>query len=268
MGGSLPHLLDKIMETISEMYMGIDPTAGRSPYTWAILDECGHLVYLEESDLEEVIGIMEKQKPISVAVNAPGGLNKGLVRTRLAEENQTRNPRGVDLRMCEYELRERGINVPPTPSRYEVCPTWIQMGINLTVQLEERGYKKFNKKGTDPQLLEVNTHAIFCALLKQVPLPKPSLEGRIQRQLVLHEHGEDIIDPMDFFEEITRHRILRGSLPMDYVYASHELDALAAAFVAWFVKLSPEEITSVGDQEEGEIILPVKKLEENYNLSV
>ena len=252
------------MEINSEIHLGIDPTAGRSPFTWAALDERGQLVCLEEGGLEEVLRFTEEKKPLFVAINAPSGLNRGLVRTRLARETQTINPRGADLRLCEYELRERGIQVPPTPSRKEICPTWIQMGLNLHLDLEKRGYLTFNKTSTGHQRLEVNTHAIFCVLLQQVPLPKPTLEGRIQRQLVLHESGEGILDPMDYFEEITRHKILRGSLPMDSVYASHELDALAAAFVAWSVKRDPENVTIVGDNDEGEIIIPVKELRENY----
>jgi hypothetical protein len=113
--------------------------------------------------------------------------------------------------------------------------------------------------------LETNPHAVFCALLGQLPLPKPTLEGRLQRQLALHAQGADITDPMDFFEEITRHRFLRGILPMEYIYTSEELDALAAAFTAWCVLNRPDEVIAVGEKEEGQLILPVAELREEYH---
>jgi len=263
MGGSLPHLLDMMMNTDSETYLGIDPTAGSAAYTWAALDERGHLLVLEAGEQDEVVAYVQQHKPVQVALNAPSQTNQGVVRKRLMHENPGLNPRGADLRLCEYELRERGIHVPPTPSRLEICPAWIQMGINMHAELAKLGYRH-NDKANPQQMMEVNSHAIFCSLLQQVPLPKPTLEGRIQRQLVLHEFGVGMVDPMDFFEEITRHRILRGSLPMDYVYSPQELDALAAAFAAWSVKQHPEEVTIIGDVEEGQILLPVSGIIESY----
>ena len=76
-------------------------------------------------------------------------------------------------------------------------------------------------------------------LLGQLPLPKPTLEGRLQRQLVLFEQDMGIKDPMEFFEEITRHRLLKGILPIECIYTSEELDALVAAFTAYLAVNQP-----------------------------
>ncbi len=65
--------------------------------------------------------------------------------------------------------------------------------------------------------LETHPHAAFCALLGQLPLPKPTLEGRLQRQIVLYEQGMGIKDPMGFFEEITRHKLVAGH-PSDGIH--------------------------------------------------
>ena len=62
---------------------------------------------------------------------------------------------------------------------------------------------------------------------------RQSLEGRLQRALILYEEGLQIPDPMDFFEEITRHKLLQGVLPAENVYTSRQLDALVMAYVAW-----------------------------------
>jgi hypothetical protein len=102
-------------------------------------------------------------------------------------------------------------------------------------------------------------------LLGQLPLPKPTLEGRLQRQVALFEHGEGIKDPMEFFEEITRHKLLHGIFPMELVYAAEELDALIAAYLAWCVINSPQDMIFIGDKQEGQIALPVAGLKENYN---
>lgn len=50
-----------------------------------------------------------------------------------------------------------------------------------------------------------------------VPQPE-TLEGLIQRQLVLFEAGMRIKDPMDFFEEITRYKMVKGIFPMELLY--------------------------------------------------
>ncbi len=47
-----------------------------------------------------------------------------------------------------------------------------------------------------------------------------------------------IKDPMEFFEEITRHRLLKGVLPEEFIYSAEELDAMVAAFTAYMVSQS------------------------------
>ena len=91
-----------------------------------------------------------------------------------------------------------------------------------------------------------------------------SLEGRLQRQLVLHSQGLDIPDPMRFFEEITRYRIIKGMLPLEVLYEARKLDALAAAFTAWVAATAPSEVTLLGHPDEGLMVLPVSELKPRY----
>jgi len=95
-------------------------------------------------------------------------------------------------------------------------------------------------------------------------MPKPSLEGKIQRQLLLYEKGVRLKDPMDFFEEITRHKMLKGVWPLELLYQPEQLDALVAAYIAWLAIHKPETITTVGNPKEGVIVLPVEHLKEKY----
>jgi predicted nuclease with RNAse H fold len=241
----------------STAFIGIDPSGGRSPFTYAALDSNLKLLTLSAGELDDVLAFLGGQKAAYVAVNAPSGPNLGLVRKKVEKDSLTPGHlRGVEMRLVEYELRERGINVLPTPARRDVCPSWMQMGFALYQRLDQAGCKSYPTKDATHQWLETHPHAVFCSLLARTPLPKPTLEGRLQRQLALHEQGLGIKDPMEFFEEITRHRLLGGILPMEWIYLPEELDAIAAAFVASLAAKGEMKIEVLGAREEGQIVLP------------
>ena len=61
---------------------------------------------------------------------------------------------------------------------------------------------------------------------------------------------------MDFFEEITRHHVLAGVMPMELLYSASELDALAAACVAWMLVNKPVQVDLTKDTGEGMIVIP------------
>jgi predicted RNase H-like nuclease len=140
----------------------------------------------------------------------------------------------------------------------------MQMGFSLHRRLDGLGYHSFPAEESSRQCLEVYPHACFAVLLEVIPFPKYSLEGRLQRQLALHEKNLNVPDPMRIFEEITRHRLLKGILPVENLYSPGELDALVAAFTAWMAATRPDEITLLGDPAEGQIVLPVAGLKARY----
>ncbi len=43
-----------------------------------------------------------------------------------------------------------------------------------------------------------------------------------------------------------------------------ELQALALAYTAWMAANHPEEISVLGDVQEGQIVVPVKKMKDRY----
>jgi predicted RNase H-like nuclease len=139
------------------------------------------------------------------------------------------------------------------------------MGMQLYVELRNIGGQPLSKLEASIRWIETHPHAAFSALLGHLPLPKPSLEGRLQRQLVLFECNLGINDPMEYFEEVTRHRILSGNLPKEMIYSAEELDALVAAYTAYLFYHLPNETTRVGDVGEGQIIIPVKELKVKYS---
>jgi hypothetical protein len=249
-------------------FIGVDPSGGRKPFTYAALDGERKLLALGDGEIEEVLAFMGGQRSAYVAVNAPYQPNKGLVKQEEVKRSLAplhQPGRGAEMRLAEHLLREHGIVVANTPSRSDLAPTWMQMGFSFYQKLMAMGYVCY-PEGSEAthQWLETHPHAAFCVMLGQAPLQKHSLEGRLQRQLILHEVGLGIQDPMGFFEEVTRHRLLKGALPLDHLYQPGELDALAAAYTAFMAAKHPNQVMMVGVPEEGRIIIPVSELKQKY----
>ena len=247
-------------------FLGIDLSGGRHPFTYAALDEDCQLMALASGEVEEVLAFVGELQGTVMAVNAPHNPNRGLVRKKL--EKQLLTPvhlRGADMRLGENELRQRGISISPTASRPEICAAWMQSGFDFYRRLETTGFQSYPSDNASHQWLETHPHAAYCALLGKLPFPKPTLEGRLQRQLVLYEKDMGIKDPMNFFEEITRHRLMKGVLPIEFIYSSEELDALVAALTAYLAVRQPKEVIWVGDKLEGQIVLPVTALNDTYS---
>ncbi len=249
------------------LFIGIDPSGGRKPFTYAALDQNGKLVALEAGEMEDVLTFLSGVPRAIVAVNSAPRPSKGLVHQDNAR--QSLSPvrsigRNLEMRLSEHLLRERGINVSLTPPKKELCANWIQTGFVFYRRIEALGFQPFPTPNTTLQWIETHPHACFCVLLGQNPFSRTALEGRLQRQLVLYEQGLEINDPMDFFEEFTRHKFLRGILPLDKIYSHEELDAIAAAHTAFVAGRHPERTLKVGDPQEGQITLPVTELKEKY----
>jgi len=121
-------------------------------------------------------------------------------------------------------------------------------------QLEKLSFRPYPTKNETRQWFKVNADESFITLLQKKLLRRRTLEGRIQRALVLYDQGLQINDPMEFFEEITRYKLIQGILPLENLYTSKELDALVAAYVAWMTVNKPGQFII-----QGEFILPSRE---------
>ena len=248
-------------------FIGIDPTAGRRPFIFAALDSDLHLLALGQGEMDAVLAFVAGQRQAAVAVSAPRQLNQRVMQREDVRQQLSPPPRPgrwTNFRLAEYLLRQHNISSPQTPSHEKDCPNWMRVGFALFKRLEGLGYQVYPADDSQHIALEVYPHACFTTLLGVSPFQKYSLEGRLQRQLILYELKVQISDPMRFFEEITRHRLLNGVLADDTIYSAGELDALVAAYTAWKTASSPGEITCLGDPSEGQIILPVTELKQRY----
>ncbi len=131
--------------------------------------------------------------------------------------------------------------------------------------MDFRLYKQLDKMssplGEGRSIIEVNAQASYQTFLGMMPFHKSSIEGKIQRQLILLDHGVKLPDPMEYFEEVTRHRILQGILPDAMLYSARQLDALVAALLARTSHQDPSATVLIGDDSDGWIVLPVGKVD-------
>jgi predicted nuclease with RNAse H fold len=255
--------------SISDIYLGIDPTAGRRPGTLAALDDDLRVVHLGSMAVDDMIGFIEAHPGAVVAIDAPQSPNRGLMRRPDVRRKFGLPPRGrtfAQWKVCEYELRRRNLRIYSTPSEPSAAPSWMRSGFALFKRLANLGFDFFRIGEPPPEklMIEVHPHACFAVLLGHRPLLKANLEGRLQRQMVLYLEGIDLRNPVHTLEELTRQHLLSGSLPLDGLHNHDELDALAAAFTAYLVQQKPSRVCQVGDAQEGLITLPAASLKDRY----
>jgi hypothetical protein len=241
-------------------YIGIDLTAGRTPFTFAALDTECNLLSLANGGLDDVLTFVSSFQSAIVAVNAPSSLVRAGTRKRPAKQTPTSV---AEMRAAERDLRERGI-LSSRASAVDPSSVRARLGKSLYDGLREAGFVLHPDDGATHLWLETNPQACFTVLLGQKPLSRLTLEGRLQRQIILQDAGLWIKDPMDFFEELTRHRLKMGILPLEQLYTANQLDALVLAYTAWMVMKLPNETTRVGSNDDGFIVLPVGELMEKY----
>jgi predicted nuclease with RNAse H fold len=248
------------------VYIGIDPTAGRRLLTYAVLDSALNVLAIDDTRLEEVLEAVEAHPAALCAVDAPSGPNLSLMAEPAYRQGLGLRPgasRYTSFRVGEYELRRRNIGLYRTPQDAEDAPRWMKLGWRLYEALQEAGYARYPQAGPR-QVVEVHPHACFTVLLGHRPYKKNTIEGRLQRQLLLYEEGLNITDPMHLFEEWTRHHVLAGRMALDDLYEHDQLDALVSAYTAYLLSEEPERTTGVGDPAEGTIVVPTASLKERY----
>jgi predicted nuclease with RNAse H fold len=251
------------------LYVGIDPTAGARPMHYAVLDPELRLVALRQGDLEAVLAYVAALEHAVVAVDAPQSPNRGLMLRPEIRRRYNLQPGGKtwgQWKLCEYELRRRNIRLYSTPSKEKDAPTWMRVGFEIYRRLQTMGFRLFERGGEvgSRMAIEVHPHACFAVLLGRRPFLKQTLEGRLQRQMVLYLQGVDLVNPLAVLEEITRHHLLTGQLPLRGLLDHDELDALVAAFTAHLVGAKPERVSQVGDRDEGLITLPSAEVKDFY----
>jgi hypothetical protein len=232
----------------------------RRAFVYAVLDDDRELIAIGRGDRDEVLAYLGGQQAAHVAINAPRQPNMGLVNNAATYQEQlpfTKPSRHINARLCEVLLQEEGFKMRFTLNKAKSCQVWMRRGFDLYHQLAGFGYAPFPNEEGARSSLEIQADAVFGRWLDRKPPLPDSLEGRLQRQLILYDQELPVPDAMDFFLEITRHRLIQGDLPDQDIYSMEELNALTGALIAWQAAHNPEKIEVLGDSEEGQIALPI-----------
>jgi len=247
-------------------FIGVEANRERSyPFTYAALDRDLTIRAIGRGSIRDAFAFLAGQESALAAINSPMSTSKGILKREEIREklsSKSRLGRWANLRLVEYELLERGVHVPRTPGLLKSSPHWMKLGFRLFEELGKHEYQPYPVENAPKQYFECQGEAAFWNLLGHAPLKEHTLEGRLQRQLVLQLFGLPVPDAMLFFEEITRHHLLNSTLPLDNLYSNEELNALAAAFTAWQACNQAGKIIRIGHEEEGYIYLPDQSLQE------
>ena len=258
------------MAAVIRVFMGIDIGSGARPVTYIAVDPDLKPLAIGEGDLPDALAYAAGQQAgVLAAVNAPARPNTGRMANDQVRSSLSPAPeRGKwkTLRQAEYELITLGVEVPQTPASREHSLPWMKRSFSLVERLERLNYQAY-PAGKEPseeaprQWIETQADAAFWSLVGANPLPSGTLEGRMQRQLALADLGLPVPDAMEFFEEITRFKLLKGILPVKYVLSQAEINAWLAVYTAWVAIQHSGELRRFGAEDEGFIYLPSKSRE-------
>lgn len=247
-------------------FIGLDllrrPGKNRRGYVYARLDDALNILAVGTVDRNELLTYINTFPSAYLAINAPLQPANGLMDARTPSQPAlidaaTSTRRVCHGRLAEALLNQQGIPLPLTPLADMPAPAWMKRSFDLVRRLKMFNFEPFPQEN-HRLMIETSSQAAFWrALGNNPPMPETTLEGRMQRQLVLFELGVELPDPMDFFMEITRHRLLKGNLAEAQIYPVAALNAVMAARTANLLFRSPQRVSALGDAEEGQIVLPL-----------
>ena len=241
------------------MYLGVHIEGTKRPFTLGLLDESLQIEVVRHAQMEELLSYAAGDDILAIGINAPSDVNHGLMKDETVRGHFTPPvPEGrfENMRIAEYEVARRGVRIQRTPDKAGKCPLWMRIGFEVYERIGELSYQAYPAEDAQRHWLEVPADAGFFSLVGGTLLSGKTLQGRIQRQLILWAQGVLIPDPMETFEEITRHRLLHGNFPFRSIFPIESLNALLAALTARLSQQKPEKLISLGDSDEGIIHLP------------
>jgi hypothetical protein len=245
-----------------KLFIGIDLTQGEKVISYSVLNEDLETITLAQGSYQSLLTYLGEQQTSIVGIYGPAQPNQNILTSadrRTQYEIKMGKGRPGNMRVAEYVLKQHKLPTYQTPNTTKDAPAWMQTSFKLYRDLAKLGYQKFSI-GTNAgqQMAEVLPEVGFKAWVEGELLTRRSFHGRLQRQLALYEMGINITDPMLYFEEITRYKILQGVLPEEIILPNGTLSALSAAYLAWQTKHQPENITLVGLEIEGQIAIPTE----------
>ena len=232
-------------------FIGVDTGSGRRPFTYVALDVHRKLLAVGTGAAVDVLSFAAGQQSALAAISPPD--RPGSLKPGRAEE-----PPLPILRLGSPRQFQLDLTGEPRGEAAVQSPSWMAACLELIGHLQATGYHAFPDEGCPRQWLEAPAQSGFHSWLGLEPLEAGTLEGRLQRQLVLADLDMDVPDAMEFFEEITRFKLLRGILPYQRVLSQVEINAYMAANTAWLAVHEPASVRQSGSSESGLVFYPHK----------
>jgi hypothetical protein len=249
----------------NRIFVGVDPSSGGKRLTVAALTSRLEVMWIKAPTIEETVAELASVDEISVAIGGPLRAHSPSAAGETRVSGALKRGKWKDGRTAEAEIHRRGIPIRRTPIREDALPVRMRSAFQLTHELLKRSFLEGRAGRESPRLLlETRPAACAAVLLGRLPFGRETLEGRIQRQLLLLREKVALPDPMDSLEELTAHHLLSGRLSLGGICAPDELDALLAAFTAWRAALYPQRVAWLGRDRDGWICLPVKEILDKY----
>jgi hypothetical protein len=232
-----------IVESNHLTYIGIDVQAAQKPFYYTALDgeletiACGH------GRLTDVLAYLAGQSSALVAVNGPIQLHQtSPVFSQAGLFGSEHSTGAGPHRGLDFDLPDR--ESPPIQSlSFGKKPAlWMERSMELAKEMKHLGYTEADVSTNNRAYFETNTDAACHRITGVSPYDSRSLEGRLQRQLLLYEFGFPLQDPMAFLEEFTRFRLRTSNVPLTQIETAHELRALIAGATAWLMDYRPETL--------------------------
>jgi hypothetical protein len=249
----------KLMDVESNhlTFVGIDVQAALKPFYYTALNADLETIACGHGRMADVLAYLAGQTSAVIAVNGPIWAPQAVTVSSQGDLfGGQQNTIDGSHRWVDSVLSTRGYPIIFVPSAWKKAPVWMERSLELAAEMKRLGYVVSGNPAAARLFFETNTDAAYHQITGNSPYDSRSLEGRLQRQLILYEFGFPLQDPMAFLEEFTRHRLRTSNVPLNQIGVAHELRSLTAAVIAWLLDNRPETLEHLGQSGEPEIILP------------
>lgn len=236
-------------------FVGIEPLATSNGFSFVSLDDSLSLLAIGEGTLKDVFSFLIGQKMVKVAIHGPAFLGTSHS-AGLDHQMQDICP-AKEYRTCEVQLWQKKIPCEFTAAKLGRLSALSRLGYQLIQTLQQYEFSFSNPSAMQRSLIETCPAACYHQLLNTAIQEEPLL-WRFQHQLILHKLHLPVQDPMIFFEEITRHKLLMGKMSLENILIPEEMNAMVSAYTAWLSHYHPEKVTAWGDESDGFLVLPVQ----------
>lgn len=214
------------------LFIGIDPAVQRNEYSMAVLDEERKVLALSTEKPRSVYAYLAGVTQGTVGINA-------LARYQHRERTARLDPSDKPHFQSGAERRK---HIPASNSPTASPSTLNRKVVMLQEGIQRLGYSPIAKKGSSRRFFLSQADEVFQDIASGKLLAPSGDASRWQRQLLLLEQEIPLPDVMQYFEEVTRFRILQGTLSEDLVYQHPELNAILLAWLGWLVSFQSARI--------------------------